>query len=660
MKNFFESHDEKVSESVKEIQTRLDAEKAQLEQQLAHLTEQYKSEINALTEENQKISNNDSAPNVTGMYSFSQQPTPKLAIIAETASTNLLALETNWNAERELLNTQINSLKIQLHDALLQETELHKKLAEQSQKDVPPSYEESAKTTESLRQTVDELRKDIEALRAINSQLQEEKEIFETNQNLTEQELKRLRRNLDYKISEVEGYKIDLQNVTERKVQPLVDDVNIVKESNIALREQRGSEFSKQAVNLGEELEKLKGVELQFTASLSELKEKDDSLKELTTWKAKFNGMEPEQVNALKTENDTLKQAKASLTTQLLSQRNSASATLKLRLAAKSQDNTAELQQKLGEAEAKATKFETDSKTLEVRLNNLRNEFQEKMNARRAQSKEQLLAATTANNKLLEEVEALKKAATEQAAHTTVQSEALNQTKQNVTDLESALQTKEGEVKAAKAQIAEHETELQNLKSQVSNQISSNDEVDAERQKLALANEQISLLETEKLNQADLVKQLQADLDSVKAALATATAPTATPTEESAGIDSSVTATKVAELEGQVKELTEKLSGFEELEKQKNALESELQNVPARVAEAIKEAESAKATLQQQLETLQAQQQQSNDNAAGPDQQREHLNWRYQKRQHLSSKLKRFRLRAKSNRSAWQSLRSCS
>lgn len=608
-----ESHDEKLSQAVNEVQTRLNSEKAILEEQLAQFTQRHANEketdSNYNTEVSRHAETTKKLETLNEEYHLLQQQIAELTNTVEAASANLLSSETAWNSEKMELNSQINSLKLQVHDTLQQKTELQKKIDEHSQNDLPPTYEASAATVESLREDVYELKKNVDILNAKNTQLQEENEILETNQSLTDQELKRLRRNLEYKISEAESYRTNLQNVTECKIQPLVDDNNILKESNIALREQR-DEFSKQAVKLGEELEKLKGLESQLKISLSEIKKKDEALKELSSLKAKFNGIEPEKVNSLKTENDALKKSSSSLTTQLLSQQSELQK-LKTELAANSQANSAKLQQKLQEAEAKATKFEADFKALESRLTSLRNEFQDKMNTRRIQAKNQLLEATTANTHLTEEIEALKKAAVEQTAQTNTANEKLVQLNQKVNELEEFLKVKEDELEKAKINIAARETELMNLKSLNQNQAEHSGELEAEKQKLVAANEQISQLENEKLHLNETVQKLQVEFDELKASAAKVPSSDATPIVDSTKINSSDAKVRIAELENQVDELKQKVTGFEELTAQKDALQIELQEVPARISKATQQAEADRAAFQQQLKTLQDQQQQN-------------------------------------------------
>lgn len=645
-----ESHDEKLSQAVNEVQTRLNGEKAILEEQLAQFIQRHANEIEALTKKNELISNDlpdkllhdrsehaetDSNYNtevfrhaettkkleaLSQEYHLLQEQITELTNTVEAASANLLSSETTWNSERMELNSQINSLKLQVHDALQQKSKLQKKIDEHTQNDLPPTYEASAATVESLRENVYELKKNVDILNAKNTQLQEENEILETNQSLTDQELKRLRRNLDFKISEAERYKINLQNVTECKIQPLVDDNNILKESNIALREQR-DEFSKQAVKLGEELEKLKGLESQLKISLSEVKKKDEALKELNFLKAKFNGIEPEKINSLKTENDALKKSSSSLTTQLLSQQSELHK-LKTELAANSQVNSAKLQQKLQEAEAKATKFEADFQALELKHVSLRNEFQEKMNTRRIQAKNQLLEATTTNTHLTEEIEALKKAAMEQTAQTNTANEKLVQLNQKVNELENFLKVKEDELEKAKLNIAAQETELMNLKSLNQHQTEHSGELAAEKQKLVVANEQIIQLKNEKLNLNETIQKLQVEFDELKASAAKVPAHDVTSMVDSTEINSSDAKVRIAELENQVAELEQKVTGVEELTAQNNALQVELQEVPARISKAIQQAEADKAEIRLQLKTLQDQQKQNDIAAANAEHQK--------------------------------------
>lgn len=236
----------------------------------------------------------------------------ELVVAAETATELQVASENSWKSQSELYEQEIERLKQRYviyllrfykltnmpifrtldlssqNKVLLDQLETASKPADQTES--PPTYDESSASAGQLR--------------VILEHVKQEKDIVDAQFDLISQELKRLNQKLEHTTAALDQSQIDLEKERQKdedktllaeehkKVEAQLNDINILKESNYALRQQSTS-LSQKVAGLEDDLDKhralIEPLEEQLRDAIAEAKVKEEQIqavqKDCDQWK---------------------------------------------------------------------------------------------------------------------------------------------------------------------------------------------------------------------------------------------------------------------------------------------------------------------------------------------------------------------------------------
>jgi nucleoprotein TPR len=252
---------------------------------------------------------------------------------AETAKASLSFNESSWETQRESYQKELNDVKARCDDLVKQNKILHgqfDKVNEQmTELKKERAYRDEAMEVSPEGQTLD---KSMEDLREVIRYLRQEKEIVDVQYELSLQETKRLKQQLDYARSQLEETKVQLatekgkqgdqlRGVAEHKeIMEKISELNLLRESNSTLRYD-GEKKAKKVAELSAKIEELEAKIQPLEQSVRELEAekevKDAQMKLLNEdnerWKArtqqilqKYDRVDPAELEELKQKATTL------------------------------------------------------------------------------------------------------------------------------------------------------------------------------------------------------------------------------------------------------------------------------------------------------------------------------------------------------------------
>lgn len=195
--------------------------------------------------ENELVKHADAAKTlqkIRGDYNHLKLEIVEVKTEAESARTNLVQNEESWTDSRERFEREINELKTARQDLKTQNDHLHKQFeALNARKDKASYNGDEEHSQASVAPGLDDLQEVIKYLRR-------EKEIVDVQLELSSQEAKRLKSQLDYAQTQLDETRLKLnqqrrlEDESERtmldhsKLMDTINDLNTLRESNVTLR----------------------------------------------------------------------------------------------------------------------------------------------------------------------------------------------------------------------------------------------------------------------------------------------------------------------------------------------------------------------------------------------------------------------------------------
>jgi nucleoprotein TPR len=252
---------------------------------------------------------------------------------AETAKASLSFSESSWETQRENYQKELSEVRARCDDLIKQNKILHgqfDKVNEQmTELKKERAFRDEAMEVAPEGQSVD---KSMEDLREVIRYLRQEKEIVDVQYELSLQETKRLKQQLDYARNQLEETKVQLatekskqgeqlRGVAEHKeIMEKISELNLLRESNSSLRYE-GEKKAKKVTELTTKIEELEAKIQPLEQSVRELEAekevKDAQMKLLSEdnerWKArtqqilqKYDRVDPAELEELKQKATTL------------------------------------------------------------------------------------------------------------------------------------------------------------------------------------------------------------------------------------------------------------------------------------------------------------------------------------------------------------------
>ncbi|EJD40490.1 hypothetical protein AURDEDRAFT_153559 [Auricularia subglabra TFB-10046 SS5] len=258
---------------------------------------------------------------------------------AETAQAKLRTSETSWAAQKEILDKQISELSTKQQELVEQNNLLHQHLETVSSQAARIRQAADASVSEAAETGSDPA---LAELRTVVSYLRKEKEIADLQIEINQQEIARLKADGERLARDLDEQKALLAEERTRATNSLasaqqqaelverINQLNILRESNATLRSdaqaqrKRVAQLETQVQALTTELEPLKTEAREVKAELeSRLQQISQLEKENTRWKersqqilSKYDRADPEEVQKLKDEIESLRTANAELETK--------------------------------------------------------------------------------------------------------------------------------------------------------------------------------------------------------------------------------------------------------------------------------------------------------------------------------------------------------
>lgn len=251
----------------------------------------------------------------------------------ETIRTNLTQSEESWLESKERLEREISELKSARVDLKSQNERLHQQLENFSSRVQQPTAAVSEDASEAPAET------QIGNLQEVIRYLRREKEIVDVQLELSSQETKRLRQQLDYTQSQLDETRLKLNQQrrleadTERmaldhsKLMETINDLNTLRESNVTLRaESRQAQTSltarsREVQELRDQVEPLQAEIRELTMKCESREEEAKQAKEDSErWQQraqnvlqKYDRIDPAELEALKEQMRTAESARDEL-----------------------------------------------------------------------------------------------------------------------------------------------------------------------------------------------------------------------------------------------------------------------------------------------------------------------------------------------------------
>ena len=335
---------------------------------------------------------------------------------AESAKTNLSQNEESWTDSKERLEREISELKSTRQDIKTQNDFLHKQLeAFNARKERATHRGDEGVSEESGEPGLDSLQEVIKYLRR-------EKEIVDVQLELSSQEAKRLKQQLDYTQTQLDETRLKLnqqrrseadneRNLLEhRKLMDTINDLNTLRESNVTLRaESRQAQSA--LITRTQEVEAFRNQIEPLQAQIRELSEKCENYEGETKllrencdrWQQraqnvlqKYDRVDPAELEALKeqvkkAENErdevaaskqTLQEQVDDLSAQVTREKEQSAErveSMKTRLGDQFKARSKQLSERIKEKDTALQAAITERQDLESRLANLSN-VQERLN----------------------------------------------------------------------------------------------------------------------------------------------------------------------------------------------------------------------------------------------------------------------------------------
>ena len=340
---------------------------------------------------------------------------------AESARTNLSQNEDSWTDSRERFEREINELKSARQNLNSQNDFLHRQLeAFNARKEKPTlvSDEESSQTLAAPG---------LDNLQEVIKYLRREKEIVDVQLELSSQEAKRLKQQLDYSQSQLDETRLKLnqqrrieadnerQVLDHSKLMDTINDLNTLRESNVTLR----AESRQAQAALATRTQEIEALRIQIEplqAQIRELSERCENyegearlLKEnCDRWQQraqnvlqKYDRVDPAELESLKeqlkkaeAERDELTASKQTLQEQFdnvsaqisqeKEQSNERVETMKSRLTEQFKTRSKQLSERIKEKDTALQTAMTERQDLEARIESLSN-VQDQLNAATAE-----------------------------------------------------------------------------------------------------------------------------------------------------------------------------------------------------------------------------------------------------------------------------------
>ena len=340
---------------------------------------------------------------------------------AESARTNLSQSEDSWADYRDRFEREVNELKSSRQNLKTQNDHLHKQLeAFNARKEKAITSDDEEPSQASVGQGLDNLQEVIKYLRR-------EKEIVDVQLELSSQEAKRLKSQLDYTQTQLDETRLKLNQqrrieadsertmLDHNKLMDTINDLNTLRESNVTLRAESRQAQATLATRT-QEVEALRKQIEPFQAQIREFTDRCENyegeaklLKEnCDRWQQraqnvlqKYDRVDPAELDALKellsktqTERGELAASKQSLQEQLDSvsiqinqaqeQSNERVETMKSRLTEQFKTRSKQLSERIKEKDTALQTAMIERQELEVRVATLSN-VQDQLNATAAE-----------------------------------------------------------------------------------------------------------------------------------------------------------------------------------------------------------------------------------------------------------------------------------
>lgn len=409
---------------------RLDDQKKAFEAELAQMKDQddrhaaaaqyYQEDLKAQAEiaqqaqqnyENELVKHADAAKalqKIRGDYNDLKLEVVEIKTEAESARSNLSQSEESWIESRERYEREVAELKSARQSLKVQNDYLHRQLetiTTQTRKRAASGDEPAREGSPGSG---------LENLQEVIKYLRREKEIVDVQLELSTQEAKRLKQQLDYTHSQLDDTRLRLNQqrrveadserttLDHNKLMETINDLNTLRESNVTLRAESRQAQSSLAIRT-KEIEDLRALLEPLQAEIQELKNERENqdveaklLKQnCDRWQQraqnvlqKYDRVDPaelealkEQLQALATERDEPKSSKvvlqeqvdqmSSQITQVHEQSNERVESIKSRLTEQFKSRSKQLSDRIKEKETALQTAMTQSQGLEERLSGL-------------------------------------------------------------------------------------------------------------------------------------------------------------------------------------------------------------------------------------------------------------------------------------------------
>ncbi|KAF9651639.1 hypothetical protein BDM02DRAFT_3184386 [Thelephora ganbajun] len=256
---------------------------------------------------------------------------------AETAQVKLSTSEVSWERQKEALEREVNELNVRRKDLVAQNTLLHNHLESVSTQAAKiRDAANSSSTTPGEGESSDSK---LTELRSVVGWLRKEKEIVELQLELSKQETARLKTQVDHLSQSLDQARTSLSEERERAAEAAttqadhdilmgkINELSVYRESNATLRaegEAKGRRVVELDAKLRQAVDELTPAKQELLVLRAELDARDSQVTRLTEdsrkWQernqqllTKYERIDPDELQALKNENERLKAVEVAL-----------------------------------------------------------------------------------------------------------------------------------------------------------------------------------------------------------------------------------------------------------------------------------------------------------------------------------------------------------
>lgn len=258
---------------------------------------------------------------------------------AETAKAKLSSSETSWIQQKNVLEREVTELNTRCKDLTAQNTHLHNHLESVSAQAARIRDAANSSTMTAGEGEADASDGKLAELRSVVGWLRKEKEIVELQLELSKQETTRLKTQVDHLSQSLDQARASLSEERERATEAAttqadhdtlmskINELTVYRESNATLRaegEAKGKRITELDGKLRQVMDELAPAKQELLVLRAELDARDSQITRLVQdsrkWQernqqllTKYERIDPDELQALKSENERLKVSEAAL-----------------------------------------------------------------------------------------------------------------------------------------------------------------------------------------------------------------------------------------------------------------------------------------------------------------------------------------------------------